>query len=145
MRQAQKPIRSSWSSWGDVRCIQAARASGSMLPPATPAFGADEREHIRNRLGIEHDGGLDPAAPREADAESHLAIERAGPVAVAVDDERDAGRRRRASAGAVEVEVARGAVDLQRGAGLRGCGVHRAEIERIALALAHHTVFGMAD
>ena len=81
-------------------------------------FGGDERADLGERPRVEHVARLDPAAPRGADADPHLPVEQPRPVAVAVDRQRHARRDRRARVLAVEVEMRRRAVDLERRAGL---------------------------
>ena len=65
-------------------------------------------------------------------------------MAVAVDGERHPGGRR-PGARAVEIHVARRAVDFERGPGLRGRRVERVEVEGVAVEMSDELVGRMAE
>src|SRR5690348_6992843 len=85
-----------------VRLPRWVSSAARFLPPA---FAGDEGEHLADRPGVEHVTGLDPPSPRRADPVTHLAIERGGAVAVAVDGQRHARLDRGTRPVAVEIQV----------------------------------------
>src|SRR5688572_8128718 len=110
-----------------------------------PPLGGDEGADVGQGARIEDVAGFDPPAAGGPDTEPHLAIEKHRLVAVAVDRDRHAGSDGRARARAVHVEMARGAVDLEGGAGLGRSGVDRLEIEVVSGAAADEAIGWMRD
>ena len=96
---------------------------------STRSFACDERTDLFDATRVEHLPGLDPAATRGADAEPHLAREPFGPVAVAVDDDCDTGRRGTACDAAVHVQMAGRTVDFHRRSGLGCCLKQRLKVQ----------------
>src|SRR4051812_13059129 len=72
----------------------------------------DERPYLLDAAGIEDVVRLDPAAPRRADAETHLSSQSIGPVTVAVDRDRHPRLGGPARQRTVHVEMSRRSIDL---------------------------------
>ena len=88
---------------------------------------------------------MDPAAAGGADAEPHLAVQRAGAVAVAVDRHRHACRHRRPGMFAIQIQVTWRPIDLQRGAGFSGSRVDGGEVQRVSGAVPDQLVGRVGD
>src|SRR6266550_2501830 len=92
---------------------------GSGICLFTRAFPRDERAHLVDAPGVQHVPRLDPAAPRGADAEPHLARQPLRAMAIAVDGDCHSSRDRAARKAAIHVEMAWRAVDFHRRASRR--------------------------
>ena len=97
-----------------------------------PRLRGDERADVCERSRVEDVARLDPPAPRRDEAEVHLAAEHLGAMAVAADDDGGAGGDRAPRQRAVEVEMRRRPVDLQRGPGLDREREQPIVVERVA-------------